>query len=689
MKLLKQILLMVMFVMPCVAGANVATTAGSNLTAWNGDSGATNNNNWNQMMNSRTQATGPVGGKPKADFGNCNSLILRCAQPKCAGCTTMDIARTIVAGCVNSNETCKKHGNDLVEFISAQIVADANAKVQQQQIVAQNAAAQAAAAQNNAQLQQMQQQMQQMQYDMQQQNAAQMQQLQNALEEQKALTAQAQAAAAAQANAVNETTMQDNMGLTNAQIQAAEQGVSADVLARQKITGQILSKIENADVALKQLSATMQNIFTYAGCDVRGNNCSGPKRVKMFKQKAMGFFEPYDTIVDEVYEALEMALAVGADVSDVIMMLSGACNQWGKFLCTASNGQEHQQGVYSTETCPNGRSVKGTIYKDNSKKDIAIGAVKGGMECTVGMIVPPQDDARCTLTELIGGSGDNEPVLRAWIDEAEEGDKLIRVGCATSALESVAIFGRRSSRRDTTLDLDTLERIISQDAPDFAINNRYMQQGTDISERLKYCAINEKSYPRLLTAVKTKKLPQTICTTDKALKREYDTHGSISYSVDWAEVGLSEYVPGIETEEHCKTYVTDIETGCSVDWAETEKRCRVYGDRCGYDVIDGKVKKKANDVTVVAADALNVQEREKQQNNCVASGGHWVKNSFSEYCQCGSGRYVVSGGVCKSYSSDVATVVDLPELNYSSKFGEQLFSNPFGTSKKINLLGSM
>ena len=134
MKLFRRFLLMALCAIPCVAGANVATTAGSNLTAWNGNSGATNNNNWNQMMNSRSLATGPVGEKPKADFGNCNSLILRCAQPKCAGCTTMELARTIVAGCVNSNATCKKHGEDLIDFISAQIVADANADLQQQEI---------------------------------------------------------------------------------------------------------------------------------------------------------------------------------------------------------------------------------------------------------------------------------------------------------------------------------------------------------------------------------------------------------------------------------------------------------------------------------------------------------------------------------------------------------------------------
>ena len=128
MKFFKQFLLFVCCLCPFVAGAQVATTAGSNLTAWNGNSGATNNNNWNQLMNNRTLATGAVDAAPTADFGNCNSLILRCAQPKCSGCTTMEIARPIVSGCVNSNEVCKKYGDDLIEFISAQIVSTATNK---------------------------------------------------------------------------------------------------------------------------------------------------------------------------------------------------------------------------------------------------------------------------------------------------------------------------------------------------------------------------------------------------------------------------------------------------------------------------------------------------------------------------------------------------------------------------------
>ena len=298
MKLFKRFLLLCLCAIPTFAQGQIATTAGSNLTAWNGNSGATNNNNWNQLMNNRTMAGGGSGAV--ADFGNCNSLILRCAQPKCSGCDTLELARPIVAGCVNSNATCKKYGDDLIEFISAQLVSNANNKAQQAEFAAQQMAAQAAAAQSNAQLQQMQQQMQQMQYEMQQQNAQQMAQMQAALDEQKALTAAAMEQATKQPDvSASVPSVSSGGALTDDLVAAAEKGVDADILARKQISGQILSKIENADVALKKLKATMDTAFTYAKCDARGNNCAGPKRVKIFKEKAMAFFEPYDEIVDE------------------------------------------------------------------------------------------------------------------------------------------------------------------------------------------------------------------------------------------------------------------------------------------------------------------------------------------------------------------------------------------------------
>lgn len=583
MKLFKRFLLLALCAIPTFAQGQIATTAGSNLTAWNGNSGSTNNNNWNQLMNNRTLASGGGTGAV-ADFGNCNSLILRCAQPKCAGCTTIDIARPIVTGCVNSNASCKKYGDDLIEFISAQMVSNANSKAQQAEIAAQTAAAQAAAAQSNAQLQQMQSQMQQMQYEMQQQNAQQMAQMQAALDEQKALTAAAMEQAAKQPE-VSAPVASGNGALTDDMVAAAERGVDADILARKQISGQILSKIENAEVALKKLKGTMDTAFTYAKCDARGNNCAGPKRVKMFKEKAHAFFEPYDEIVDEAYEALEMALAVGVDVSDVIMMLSGGCNQWGKFLCTGDNKGVHTAATYNSDTCKNGRSVK-------------YGTVKGGQECTPNMAVPPQDDTRCTVTQLIGGAGDNDEVLREWLDENWEGDRLVRVGCATSALESIAIFGRRSSKRGATLDLDTLERIILQDAPDYVGTNKYSTGAEDAKiDRLKYCALTPTGYQNLLTAVQSKKMPKTVCVSNEQLAYDAKYKGWVKFidgtglNPDNKRTGLSK-ADCVDTSVYGK-YVKSVDSSCGLKW-DDETYCTltgpcvyadndVWGDRTAYE----------------------------------------------------------------------------------------------------------
>ncbi|MEE1110734.1 MAG: hypothetical protein UIH99_00795, partial [Alphaproteobacteria bacterium] len=491
MKVFKRFFALFLFVVPSVSGGQVATTADGSLTAWNGNVGANNNNTWNSLMNNR--ATGASGGTaPKADFGNCNSLILRCAQPKCSACSSMDIAKPIVEGCVNSNESCKKYGADLVAYISAQIVATAQSKLQEQQLAAQQAAAQQAAQQNNAQIQQMQQQMQSMQMQMQQQNQQQMQQMQAALEEQKALVQQAQAEAArAQAEKIEAQTVQ-NSGVTQVQQQAIDSGASSDLLYRQQISGEILSKIENAEMQLKNLKTTMDDAFNYAGCDSRGNNCAGPKRVKMFKEKAELFFEPYDAIIDEVYDALETAMAVGVDVSDVLMMLNGACNKWGKYMCAAGSmkiddkttigdDKKHEPVIYTDKSCPAGKSQKG------------IGFAKGtSTSCVVGQTIPPEDDVRC---QPIGLIAEDETVERVWLDEYD-GDKMIRLGCLSSALDSITAFGRRKSSRGKTLDLDILYRMIEQDALDHAGTNKfYSNSGKDVKfERVKYCNTTPVGY---------------------------------------------------------------------------------------------------------------------------------------------------------------------------------------------------
>ncbi len=493
---------------PGVVGATpVATTAGSNLTAYNSTSGAINNAMWNNMMNPRANSASSA---PTADFGNCNSVILRCAQPKCSGggCTTMDIARPIVSGCVESNAVCKQYGNDLIEYISAQLVSDSVAAANAASANAQVAAANAVAQQSSQQMAQMQQQMAQMQQQMQQQNADTAAQIQAALAQQQQATAQAIANATAsvqQQSATTNTAAATNSTatatLSDTQQIAAQSGVSADALVREQISGQILSKIEGAETALQSVRAAMNTAFEYAGCDSTGSNCAGPRRVSAFKQKATQFFDPYNNVLDELYDALILAQSVGVDITDIYMMLNGTCNAWGQYLCA-----EGQVMHYNSINCPNGMS-DGTVYTNG-------GRVYGNAPCKPGQVVP-MSDGGCQLIKVLT---DEEEVQRNWLyPESGTDGAQVRIGCASEALDNSPLFRNRRGQAD--IDIETLQRIIEQDAPSNFGSSLYSNSTTPESDGIVYCAVDDKTYRDLQTAASLKKLPDKICVSDSEMRR--------------------------------------------------------------------------------------------------------------------------------------------------------------------------
>lgn len=531
MKRVPAFLVSVLALVTCaVIAAPVPSTVGDNLTAYNNNMGAVNNAQWNTYTNPRSNSALTGGGTtPTADFGNCNALILRCAQPKCAngGCSTMDIARPIVTGCVQSNETCSKYGTDLIEFISAQLVSDANAAAQAAQANAQIAAANAAAQQSNQQMQQMQQQMQQMQQQMQQQSADTAAQIQAALAQQQAATEQAIAnATSANTAALNSVTaqMQQSVAqsaasttattattgeLTAAQQVAAQSGVSADVLAREQIAGQILSQIENAEDALDSAYAAFKAASDYAGCDSTGSNCTGPKRVATFKHKAMDFFDPYNDVLSDLYDALILAQSAGLDITDIYMMLNGTCNVWGQYLCA-----EGQVMHYTSANCINGKSVPDR-YSGG-------GTVFGGADCKPGQVVP-MSDGGCQLIKMLTSE---DEVQRNWLYPETGTDGVqVRVGCASEALDNSALF--RNLKRKSDIDIDVLQRMIEQDAPSVFGNGRFGDTKPD-PDGVKFCAIGDESFAALQTAASLRELPDTVCVPDKELEKIWDTDGKMA-----------------------------------------------------------------------------------------------------------------------------------------------------------------
>lgn len=481
MKNLSRILSVMLCFAPLVtanAAGPVATTAGSNLTAYNPSNAM--NNQWANLSNGRYDSANAP--SAKADFGNCNALILRCAQPKCAngGCSDASVAAAIVKGCVQSNKTCAQYGDDLVEYMSAQLVASSNAKINEQQMAAQQAAAAAAQQQSEQQMQQMQYQMQQMQEQMAQQQAESAQQLQAALAEQ---AAQNQAALESMKTAATESAKETEAGVSAYQQDAINRGVSEDILARQTITGQIMTEIENAEVSLKAVKTAMNTAFEYAGCDARGNNCSGPKRVKKWRELATEFLTPYDNAIDNIYDALVIAQTVGVDLSQIYMMLNNSCNRWGQYLCPQMTGgsiqypstDSGQKGI--PQVCTAGfevdESCAGECFESSSCnqadcKDARDPYEKCLKKCNYKR--KGQSCQPCTLVKVLTESTeDKDAVYEGWVNADYSTDKgnTSVVACASSALDSSTLFARRTKNKNGAglVDIDKLDTWLNQNEP--------------------------------------------------------------------------------------------------------------------------------------------------------------------------------------------------------------------------------
>lgn len=505
MKSLSRILTICLCAAPVIHSAwgVVATTSGSNLTSFNPSNAY--NNQWATLSNGRGDMAAPTA---KVDFGNCNALILRCAQPKCAngGCTDMNVAGAIVAGCVQSNKSCEKYGNDLVSYMSAQLVANSNAKINAQNAAAAQAAAAAQQEQITAMQAQMQQQMAQMQQQMAQQSAQMQQQNEQTQQQiQAALDAQAQqnqaalnnmASAASAASATTIPGQPTDSGLTSYQQEAVDRGISTDILERQTITGQIMTEIEDAENSLKEVRTAMVDAFEYAGCDSRGNNCTGPKRIKKFRERALNFIDPYDNVIDKIDDALSDAQVVGVDLSEIYLLLNNSCNRWGKYLCpqgtvvydTGDKGQRTSPKVCDSSSPTSGYSLcVNNCASTNLANLTLVGASIGVSVATNGMINMPMPTVSSTnfnpslmsgcLAECaknfcqpctpIQALTNNDEVYIGWVNaETTSNENQTVVACMSSALDD-SYIGRRSKRKRGVgiVDIDLLETWLSQTEP--------------------------------------------------------------------------------------------------------------------------------------------------------------------------------------------------------------------------------
>jgi hypothetical protein len=257
-----------------------------------------------------------------------------------------------------------------------------------------------------------------------------------------------------------------------------------------------MTQLENAEVALNELKSTMQNAFEYAGCDVSGNNCTGPKRVRAFKQKAGEFFDPYETVLDEVYDALIMAQSLGVDITDIYMMLNGSCNVWGKYLCQPAPDGQPADLHYTSTNCINGKSrVSRNVLGINSR-------------CVAGQVIP-MNDGGCQLIQMLNSQ---EEVQQNWLyPEQGEDNSMVRVGCASEALDNSMLF--RGRKKQASIDIETLRRIIEQDAPTVLRN-------AAPGELTRFCSVDDATVADLEKAVNLKQLTPSVCVNERGLQEK-------------------------------------------------------------------------------------------------------------------------------------------------------------------------
>ncbi|MDR1027741.1 MAG: hypothetical protein LBL46_04980 [Rickettsiales bacterium] len=458
--------------------------ASGNQTSFQNNQGIVNNNQYNQAMNPNRVGGGAAGTAATANFGNCDALMQRCAAGRCGngGCADMNVAFPIVQGCVAASAECKKHGDALAQSVAAQMVAssvqknNAASAQQQQQMAAQNAA------QSAQQMEQMNQQMAAMQAQMAQQQQASQQQMQEMMAQQ---AAQQQAAMAQQAELMKQQQASAPSSPPAASPAAAipaapvqqsiDSGVSADAIARNQIVGQVLSSLDGVDASIKNLDQTVRDVLNYAKCDYNANSCEGPRRVAAFRKKAQNFFEPYDGVLDALENSLYTAMAAGIDVSDIYMMLTNSCTQWGKYLCNYKNDNPM---MYCKSKTGVQQETTGQIYRNTETNKVTGDDRKTEMYTLTGTnnarenCVSAKTDVyqyqvqnpNCNFVELYRNDQRDE-VQQNYILANSDDATNIRMSCMSDGLLQSGIFARRGRQKSKDFDIDALEIVINQEEP--------------------------------------------------------------------------------------------------------------------------------------------------------------------------------------------------------------------------------
>ena len=253
----------------------------------------------------------------------------------------------------------------------------------------------------------------------------------------------------------------------------------------------------------KALAQLKEEKMVHLILDLQGN---GGGYLKAAVDMANDFFDPYEEVLDTMYDALILAMTLGIDVSDTIMLLSDACNIWGKYLCdtcsyTQQNSIDSGEGICACNTTDNSGKGTNCYYRIRTEN---------------GKVAKDQPHCR-----LVGTVGNKEEVWHEWIDANSGITGTTQVACASDAIDNISIF--RGRRKKTSVDIDTLRDFINQDAYGTCRTPKNPDDFNVLEDcGAKFCNVDPKNdtqrYKQLRQAFSTKKLPaQTL--TGSAVNR--------------------------------------------------------------------------------------------------------------------------------------------------------------------------
>jgi hypothetical protein len=225
---------------------------------------------------------------------------------------------------------------------------------------------------------------------------------------------------------------------------------------------------------------------------------------------------------------------------------------------------------------------------------------------------------------------DKEEVQRGMLDPAQSGDAMIRIGYASAIIDSSGLFANR--KKQASIDIDTLQRILEQDAPGSCLNAFDKTDKCTGTYYTKYCAVGGNTYAELQRAVSSKRLPKRVCVSEDEMQKVVQDDSPLE--------GVDDNHTIKSITEKC-SYVTE---------KTAQQKCYCDSNLDAYwDNTENKCKCNVNDLVFVyslarcmsSEDAKNVTST--QTADCRASGGGWTGHDC--LCPAEKVRHVVGKSI--------------------------------------------